>query len=115
MTDELKPCYDGGSCRNEDLIDALRARIAELEAAARWVPVGERLPEVNEAGWSDYVQLAYKVIGCKYSGAQTVSRFHFDVELKAYVWDYLSGDILESWGYEAYAWRPLPVPPEVEG
>jgi hypothetical protein len=29
-------------------IDALNARIAELEAAQRWIPVSERLPEVGK-------------------------------------------------------------------
>lgn len=31
-----------------DELVSLRARIAELEAAARWVPVGERLPTVED-------------------------------------------------------------------
>ena len=31
--------------------DALNARIAELEAAQRWIPVSERLPEDGEVVW----------------------------------------------------------------
>jgi hypothetical protein len=30
-----------------DLIDGLRAHIAELESERRWIPVSERLPEVS--------------------------------------------------------------------
>lgn len=34
---------------------ALRARVAELEEAARWVPVGERLPTDDESDNDGYV------------------------------------------------------------
>ena len=34
---------------NRPIEDALRARIAELEAAQRWIPVGERLPEEKQS------------------------------------------------------------------
>ena len=31
--------------RADDVVDALRARVAELETAQRWIPVTERLPK----------------------------------------------------------------------
>jgi len=33
-------------------LDMLRNRIAELEAAQRWIPVSERLPEEGEQVWA---------------------------------------------------------------
>jgi len=77
-----------------------------------WVRVEDGLPEVNEVGWSDDVLLAYKVIGCAYRGAQMVSRYHYNLAIKKYVWSY-SNYVLGDWGYEAYAWMPLPKGPEV--
>jgi len=77
-----------------------------------WVRVEDGLPEVNEVRWSDDVLLAYKVIGCAYHGAQTVSRYHYDRAAEKYVWSY-SNYVLGDWGYEAYAWMPLPKGPEV--
>lgn len=42
---KLHDCPDHTTCQNEYTIELLRARIAELEAQTRWIPVGERLPE----------------------------------------------------------------------
>jgi len=64
MTDELKPCpfhnrvisdcgcHDSLYISDKDwntrpIEDTLRARIAELEEANRWIPVSERLPNHN--------------------------------------------------------------------
>ena len=42
-------------------IPRLTARIAELEDAARWIPVGEKLPELNSSGLcSNEIEVAYR-------------------------------------------------------
>jgi hypothetical protein len=35
-----------------EIIEVLRARVAELEAANRWIPVSERLPENMRMIWT---------------------------------------------------------------
>ena len=69
--------------------DALQARIAELEAQQRWIPVEERLPE--DSDW---------VLGL-YNGYRVTSPIYYDVE---YGWVRV-----ETPDY----WMPLPNPPEV--
>jgi len=67
--------------------DALNKRIAELEAARRWIPVGERLPEEKQ-----------NVLALDRTGT-------------AYHWEYskcLSNIFV---GYYTH-WMPLPEPPE---
>ena len=60
--EDIATCSNkGGDCHNvsaygvylnewqrRPLEDALNARIAELEASRRWIPVGERLPEEKQ-------------------------------------------------------------------
>ena len=69
--------------------DALNARIAELEAERRWIPVSERLPEEKQS-----------VLALDRTGT-------------AYHWEYskcLSNIFV---GYYTH-WMPLPEPPEAE-
>ena len=91
--------------------DALRAELEAERQKTRWIPVGEKLPEVNEFGYSEYVQLAYAVYGCKYLGSQVVSRYHLNHKTQTMEWEYMH-ETLSSWGYEPVAWRCLPEPPE---
>jgi hypothetical protein len=73
--------------------EAAEARVAERDAAQRWIPVGERLPEVK----GRYM----------FGGPSTVS----DAFLSTIEY-YEPG-----WGVSPLFthWLPLPVPPEVEG
>lgn len=75
-------------------VEALRARVAELEAAARWVPVGERLP--NQ--W-DVVQV--------WSVELHVSSAWLDDQPE---WVDRAG-LLDA---APTHWRPLPAGPEVQ-
>ena len=75
-------------------------RIAELEEASRWIPVGERLPENYERvlllDYSEIVRIGYKVAGIDQ-------------------WSTLDGLYFYGDTYcEVTHWRPMPQPPEVE-
>jgi len=85
--DQLKSSHD------EDTIAALRARIAELEAALRWIPVTERLPEkIKVVNVSDGICV----------GAGYVCNFGDWI---------LDGKVdMQSVTH----WMPLPQPPEVK-
>ena len=69
--------------------DALNARIAELEAAQRWIPVSERLPEEKQS-----------VLALDRTGT-------------AYHWEYSRSLSNIFVGYYTH-WMPLPNPPEVK-
>ncbi len=91
---------------------SLRSQLAEAQAEIKrlteWIPVSERLPELNEVQWSENVQLAYKTIGCEYKGQQCASRYYFDIShTKTFQWEYGVTGTLEGMGYEAVAWKPL--------
>lgn len=71
-----------------DCIKYLKRRIAELEAARQWIPVGERLPE--ESG----LYLIYYYDDKAYGGAWYNANIGFDCGVTH--------------------WMPLPEPPEVK-
>ena len=71
-----------------------RARIAELEAAQRWIPVSERLPEANKC------VLIYDA-----GGNMTVDILVKSGGVETYFW-------LPK--YRILFWMPLPEPPEVQ-
>lgn len=74
-------------------LEAARARIAELEAARRWVPVGKRLPD-NGVRISAWMSNSYCV---------TASRF-------GEIWKNDAGQVV----HNVIAWQPLPAGPEVD-
>jgi hypothetical protein len=71
MSDQLYDAYDDACnrVREQDVeIAALKARIAELEAEKRWIPVTESLPKdrtvvMIASNKSDYVTIAILVSG----------------------------------------------------
>ena len=73
----------------------LKARIAELEAERRWIPVSERLPEANKC------VLIYDA-----GGNMTVDILVKSGGVETYFW-------LPK--YRILFWMPLPEPPEVKG
>jgi len=75
--------------REHQLSDALHARIAELEAARRWIPVGERLPEERQ-----------NVLALDRTGT-------------AYHWEY-SRSLSNIFVSDYTHWMPLPGMPEAE-
>ena len=79
--------------------DALNARIAELEAAQRWIPVSERLPEigVRVLFYNNFIKNIHKGW---YSGDEWVSEIGV----------FYNGDKL----IRITHWMPLPQPPEVQ-
>ena len=76
--------------------DALNARISELEAAQRWIPVSERLPE------RDGFYLVLENVN------QVAGYYHW---CKVFGWNTDGGRTnIQSVTH----WMPLPEPPEVE-
>jgi hypothetical protein len=71
--------------------DALRARIAELEAKTRWIPVSERLPETNKS-----------VLTLDQYGNQATLGYYPDDECGGF----------GMYPYEVTHWMPLSEPPE---
>ena len=72
-------------------IQKLNARIAELEAERRWIPVSERLPEKD--------------------GYYLVSDDHGDIMSCEFLADYKGEPIWDVAG--VLYWMPLPEPPEM--
>lgn len=79
-----------------DTLNAAEARIAELEAAQRWIPASERLPEDGEIVWlwdGNNLGMGYYLV---FSG-QFMDR---DTPLRR---------------IKVTHWMALPTPPEVQG
>ena len=88
-------------------VPALNARIAELEAAQRWIPVGEQLPDPND-GHNVFVLTVDDLDNPRIYGV-------------GYGSYYIGKDCLPSWSldFDAHGnfvthWMPLPKPPEVK-
>ena len=81
--------YDQAMMRTYGERKALKARIAELEAERRWIPVSERLPKEKQ-----------NVLALDKTGT-------------AYHWEYSRSLSNIFVGYYTH-WMPLPEPPEVE-
>ena len=77
--------------RTAELLD----RIAELEAAQRWIPVSERLPEPYT-----------RVLACIKSGYMEVDYMYSEPIVDVGIADFNSLDNVTHW-------MPLPTPPEV--
>ncbi len=97
---QRKYVKDGWNTR--PIEDALNKRIAELEAAQRWIPVSERLPEatgdyiVTCDGWSNS-EIAY----WNFPDSDNPSGW---LEYMQYIWS----------RKPVKYWMPLPKPPEVQ-
>ena len=77
-------------------IQKLNARIAELEAAQRWIPVSERLPEKTDT----VLVLA--------DGVRVIATYHSNKNKWELLW-WISSEI-----YGVTHWMPLPKLPEVQ-
>ena len=83
--------------------DALTARIAELEAERRWIPVGERLPEeftpvLTFSKDNDKPVTAILAAGFWWSNVDDAGFWSSNVD----------------WALNVTHWMPLPQPPEVK-
>jgi len=78
------------------LIETNEARIAELEAAQRWIPVSERLPEPYT-----------RVLACIKSGYMEVDYMYSEPIVDVGIADFNSLDNVTHW-------MPLPPSPESE-
>lgn len=103
---KLHDCPDHTTCQNEYTIELLRARIIELEAQTRWIPVGERLPE--------------KSVGCSVTIPSTdpnkkcviVATFFKNKNLPGgYFMSGINGVDITRYVID---WMPLPQPPEAQ-
>ena len=86
--------YDQAQRRFYEERKILTARIAELKAAQRWIPVSERLPEANKC------VLIYDA-----GGNMTVDILVKSGGVETYFW-------LPK--YRILFWMPIPEPPEVQ-
>jgi hypothetical protein len=85
MSDDIAPA-----------VEALRARVAELEAERRWVPVGERLPDEGA-----------NVLIHSIPRGVMVATYQMDLVQPAFFGHgYAPGAVTH--------WRPLPNAPEVQ-
>ena len=94
--------------------DALNARIAELEAERRWIPVSERLPEIEEGDSKEYdVVITYPRERSVIVAWWTYNIF--DKTHQRRIWTEDQGEF----GHEDITkyvthWRERPAPPEVQ-
>ena len=94
--------------------DALTARITELEAERRWIPVSERLPEIEEGDSKEYDV----VITYPRESSVTVAWWTYNIFDKTHqrrIWTEDQGEF----GHEDITkyvthWRERPKPPEVK-
>ena len=88
--------YDQAQRRFYEERKILTARIAELEAAQRWIPVSERLPEPYT-----------RVLACIKSGYMEVDYMYSEPIVDVGIADFNSLDNVTHW-------MPLPPSPESE-
>ena len=86
---------------------SLKAENARLREATRWIPVGERLPEIGEENDSADV-LIYELDGFIYSGYLHERPDDGD---KCWVYDNSGSGVFDG---AITHWCPLPQPPEVK-
>jgi hypothetical protein len=97
-------------------IKKLEAEVERLREAQRWIPVGERLPELGSGGIaSTYVEVVYRVLD-----GRMYLRGSFQY-WRDYGWlyEFKNGEPItfEDWGYVVDFWKPfspLPEPPEAD-
>ena len=87
-----------GKFQQRPIEDALNKRIAELEAAERWIPVEERLPDDHTV-----------VVGIdfRYGTLWDAITCHYNDEHEAWYGEW-SGLVID----DITHWRPIPQPPE---
>lgn len=74
----------------------------EVKPQMQWIPCSERLPEVDEDGYSDKMLVCFN----NYSGCEICEYRIIDGAGKWYVGDF--DDAIEDIGVKVSAWMPLP-------
>lgn len=98
-----------GCCSDFDNETLAADTIEELLAQVRWVPVGERLPDLDDgAVLLDGELTAVKVL-VAIEGAKRSTELYFDGEE---FFDYTGDEIIP---YRVTHWRPMPEVPGEEG
>ena len=93
---ECETIVDESTINTRPIEDALQSRIAELEAAQRWIPVSERLPEAYT-----------RVLACSESGYMEVDYRFAEPIVDVGIAEFYSLDNVTHW-------IPLPARPEVQ-
>jgi hypothetical protein len=91
--------------------DSLRARAERAEASSRWIPVSERLPDLELGPASHYVHVVYRIPGANYYLSADVQYY------KEYGWLYKFQHgkeySFEDYGYVVDYWREFSPLPEL--
>lgn len=85
-------------------IKGIERRKMSKDMEMKWIPIDERLPEVNEDGYSDYVLISFEnytipTIGMYWQEKDGSGAFHDGDDLDR---------TLASYGLFVNAWMPLP-------
>lgn len=80
--------------------------LAKQMQESKWIPVSERLPELDELGFSPQVQIVFKIGKYNSSGVG-----EYRPETKSWRWANTESDISDA--YEITHWQPLPTPPTI--
>ncbi len=88
-------------------IQKLQARIAELEAAQRWIPVGEQLPDPND-GHNVFVLTVEDLDDPRIYGVGYGSYYIGKDNIPAWSLDF------DAYGNFVTHWMPIPSLPEVK-
>ena len=74
-----------------------------IRPGQKWIPIDERLPEVNCNGYSDYILLSFS--NCP---IPSIGRYDVDEEGSGAFYDGDEDKSLSSYGFFVNAWMPLP-------
>lgn len=89
---------------DEDMIFRIQTGLKKLPSVQRWIPVSERLPELNNVYKKDV--LPYYLVQNEYGDMMVATFIKSNGEARVWQQIYQYGEIMD----EIVAWMPLPEP-----